>query len=92
MLVVEQSRASEGIVRVGGRAENDDVDFWVAKKSVRGSMVLDAGVVFRRRVSRGRGALDNGVQRQGWGKVDEGDVEDLGREAVNGLNVSKSVE
>ena len=73
--------ARERVVRVGRRAQDDDVEGGVAEQRVQRGDVLDGGVVGGGGVVRGRGALQDGVQREGGGEGDEGDVEDFGGEA-----------
>jgi hypothetical protein len=73
--------ARKGEVGVGWSAEDDDVYFRVGEEGVEGGAVLDGWVVLGGGVSGGGAALEDGVQFEGRGEGDEGDVEDFGREA-----------
>ena len=66
------------------RGDDDDVHFRVGEELVRRGPVLHVRrvVLGRGGGARDRAALDDGVQAQGGGEFDEGDVEDFGGEAV----------
>ncbi|TKW51054.1 hypothetical protein CTA1_9473 [Colletotrichum tanaceti] len=74
----------EAEVGVGRREDVDDVDLGVLEHGLQRGVVLQRRVVVGRR-RRGRGlALDDAVQLELGGEVDEGDVEDLGGQSVLG--------
>jgi hypothetical protein len=74
-------------VGVGRGAEDDDVEVGVCEERFEGGVVGDGGVVCGGGVSFGGGALQDGVQVEGGGEGDEGDVEDFGGEAGRVLDV-----
>lgn len=67
-------------VVVGRGGDDDDVNFGVGDEGERVCVVLEGRVVGRGGVVCLGGALDDGVQGEGGGCDDEGDVEDFGGE------------
>lgn len=68
-------------VVVGRGGDDNDVDVWVGDEGGRVCVVLESWVVGGRGVVGLGGALDDGVEVEGGGCGDEGDVEDFGGEA-----------
>lgn len=69
-------------VRVWRGGHNHNIDRSIFHHLIRSSERLDARMILLRIVIRFRSALDYSVELQFWDLLDEGNMEDLGAEAV----------
>ena len=82
MLARVEGQLGQGDMRVRSRGDDYHIDGGILHQVLGGAVGLDAWVVLLGIVIGLGGALDNGVKVEVRNLGDEGDVEDLGAEAV----------